>query len=273
MKNPFPDFVSSLPVRDYGIEDLIVHADKGECGETYFVYAEKEIPFPEHAHGEQWTVVLEGECYFTANGKTCVYKKGDTYHIPADMPHQITLHPGYAEMDYTLYEDNGKNVMRKIDEDLKKGFELESQGVVYLAFAEQADKDGMDHIARLFRAAAESEKVHALIHYKFMKKIGETRENLKYAADAEKKGYTTFYPEMIKDAEAARETAIAQCFRALDKVEEGHAEIFARALKDPFSIKEDTEYYVCSVCGYLSEGPCDKCPACGVGADKFKKVE
>ena len=52
--------------------------------------------------------------------------------------------------------------MRKIDEDLKKGFELESQGVVYLAFAQKADEEGMDYIARLFRAAAESERSMAL---------------------------------------------------------------------------------------------------------------
>ena len=163
--------------------------------------------------------------------------------------------------------------MRKIDEDLKKGFELESQGVVYLAFARKADEGGMDHISRLFRAAAESEKVHALNHYAFMNKMGDTKANLKYAAEAEKRGYTRFYPDMIKDAEAAGETAIAQCFKAMDIVEEGQAEIFARALKDPFSIKEDTEYHVCCVCGYLSEGPCDKCPACGSPADKFMKVE
>ena len=105
MKNPFPDFVSKLPVRDYGIEGLIVHADKGEFGETYFVYAHREIVFPEHAHGEQWSVVIQGKCDFTADGKTCTYKKGDRYRIPAGMTHQITLHAGYAELDYTLFDE------------------------------------------------------------------------------------------------------------------------------------------------------------------------
>lgn len=95
---------SRLPKMDYGIEGLIVHADKGESGDTYFVYAEREIPFPEDAHGEQWTVMIQGRCDFTAGGKTCAYEKGDTYRIPAGIPHQITLHPGYAEMDYTLHE-------------------------------------------------------------------------------------------------------------------------------------------------------------------------
>lgn len=89
MKNPFPDFVGKLPKIDYGIEGLIVHADRGGCGETYFVYAGKEIAFPEHSHGAQWTVVIQGKCDFTANGETRVYKKGDTYNIPGGMRHQI----------------------------------------------------------------------------------------------------------------------------------------------------------------------------------------
>lgn len=273
MENPFPAFVNSLPARDYGFEGLYVHSDISETGETLFVYAEKEIVFPEHAHGAQFTAVISGECDFTADGKTTTYRKGDTYYIPTGMRHQITLHAGYAEMDYTLNVDKDGKLPRKIDKDLQKGFELESQGVIYEAFAQKADEEGMDHIARLFRAAAASEKVHALLHYKFMNKVGTTKENLEYAAKAEKLGYTQFYPEMIKDAEADGEKAIAQCFKALDKVEEGHAKIFARALNDPFSIKEDTDYHVCTVCGFLAEGPCDKCPACGASADKFIRAD
>lgn len=108
MKNPFPEFVNRLPSKDYGLDGLIVHVDHSDFGETYFAYAEKEIVFPEHSHGEQWTVVVSGKCDFTADGKTCTYSKGDTYLIPAGKKHQITLHPGYAEMDYVLYEDRNE---------------------------------------------------------------------------------------------------------------------------------------------------------------------
>lgn len=281
MKNPFPEFIKKLPVKDYGLEGLIVHADGSALGETYFVYAEKEIPFPEHAHGAQWTVVLSGKCDFTSGGKTTTYSKGDTYLINEGQKHQITLYPGYAEMDYVLnpgadtqhLQGNKGKGMRLIDDDLQKGFDPESKAVFYLAFADQADADGMDNIARLYRAVAESEKVHALIHFKFMNKIGDTKDNLKFTVEAEKRGYTELYPDFIKDAEATGEKEMAKYFRAIDKVEDCHANLFERALNDPFSIKEDTEYYVCSVCGYVSEGPCDKCPACGMGADKFNKVE
>lgn len=102
MKNPFPDFVNSLPLRDYGLEGLTVHVDTSPLGEIYFVSAKKEIVFPEHAHGAQYTVVVSGSCDYTADGKTVTYSKGDTYFIPPGQKHQITLHPGYAEMDYVF---------------------------------------------------------------------------------------------------------------------------------------------------------------------------
>lgn len=136
MRNPFPDFVGRLPLRDYGIPGLTVHVDTSSLGETFFVTAEKEIVFPAHAHGAQFTMVVSGACDFTADGKTVTYRKGDSYYIPQGRKHQITLHPGYAEMDYVLGADawlgNGAREenrqteagMRKIDEDLKKGFEL-----------------------------------------------------------------------------------------------------------------------------------------------------
>lgn len=102
MKNPFPEFVNKLPLTDYGFDGLIVHTDTSDLGSTVFVYAEREIVFPEHSHGPQWTVVISGSCDFTMDGKTCTYSKGDTYIIPAGKKHQITLYEGYAEMDYVL---------------------------------------------------------------------------------------------------------------------------------------------------------------------------
>lgn len=96
----FPDIVKKVPVRDYGIEGLHVHVDHTSTGTVYFVSAEKDVPFPEHAHAAQWTVVVSGECRFTANGETKTYKQGETYFIPAGLKHQITLLAGYSEVDY-----------------------------------------------------------------------------------------------------------------------------------------------------------------------------
>ncbi|WP_333805245.1 cupin domain-containing protein [Sulfurospirillum sp.] len=100
MNTIFPDIIKSIPERDYGIEGLIVHEDHTSQGTIYFIHAQKEIQFPEHAHEEQWTVVLSGKCTLTMNGETKTYQQGDTYLIPSGMKHQIKFHAGYSEVDY-----------------------------------------------------------------------------------------------------------------------------------------------------------------------------
>ena len=100
MSKFFADIIDHVPRRDYGIDGLEVHADHTSTGTGYFVAARKEVVFPTHAHAEQWTVVLSGECRFTMNGETKIYRAGETYRIPAGVPHQITLGAGYSEADY-----------------------------------------------------------------------------------------------------------------------------------------------------------------------------
>ena len=100
MSDIFPEMMKKIPVREYGMDGLSVHADHTSVGTVYFIAAEKEIHFPEHSHAAQWTIVVNGKCLFTANGETRVYQQGDTYFIPAGLKHQITLCPGYAEVDY-----------------------------------------------------------------------------------------------------------------------------------------------------------------------------
>ena len=113
MKNPFPEFVKRLPLRDYGMPGLVVHVDTSALGETFFVVAEKEIVFPEHAHGAQFTMVVNGSCDFTADGWTVTYSKGDSYYIPEGKKHQITLHQGYAEMNYVLNVGTGNGAQEE----------------------------------------------------------------------------------------------------------------------------------------------------------------
>jgi len=96
----FPDIIDKVPLRDYRLEGLTVHADHTSTGTVYFVSAAREVVFPTHAHAAQWTVVVSGECRFTMNGETRICKAGDTYLIPAGVPHQITLGAGYSEVDY-----------------------------------------------------------------------------------------------------------------------------------------------------------------------------
>lgn len=163
--------------------------------------------------------------------------------------------------------------MSKTDKNLMDAFAGESQANrKYLAYAREADEEGMAQVAKLFRAAAAAETVHALTHFKNAGKVGNTKANLQDAISGETHEYTKMYPEMIKEAEEEGKTAIAKYFNFVNKVEEVHANLFKKALENPAALPE-TDYYVCQICGYTHEGPCDKCPICGAAAKAFKKVE
>lgn len=162
--------------------------------------------------------------------------------------------------------------MSKTDQNLMDAFAGESQANrKYLAFAKAAEQEGMPQIAKLFRAAAASETVHALTHLKNAGKIGTTAENLKDALAGETHEYTKMYPEMIRDAEAEGKTAVARYFGYVNKVEEIHANLYKKAMENPSKISNE-DYYVCKICGYTHQGPVESCPVCGAGAAAFFKV-
>lgn len=161
--------------------------------------------------------------------------------------------------------------MDKTQKNLMDAFAGESQANrKYLAFAREADKEGKTQVAKLFRAAAAAETIHALKHLENAGKIGNVKANLEDAINGETYEFTKMYPEMIKDADAEGKKGVATYFNFVNKVEEVHANLFKKALENPDNMPA-TDYYICEVCGYTHEGPCDKCPICG--ATKFKKVE
>ncbi|MBE6442371.1 MAG: rubrerythrin family protein [Desulfovibrio desulfuricans] len=163
--------------------------------------------------------------------------------------------------------------MSKTQENLMAAFAGESQANrTYLTFAEAADKEGLPQVAKLFRAAAAAETVHAMAHLRNAGKVGKTADNLKAALAGETHEFTKMYPEMIADAEAEGKTAVAKYFTLVNKVEGVHAELYKKALENPGGLPA-TDYYVCKVCGYTHEGPCDSCPVCGAGKAAFFKVE
>ncbi len=96
----FPSFIRSITPKDYGIPGLEVHYAHTPQGTMWWVRADREVEFPVHEHARQWTVVVAGSCTLTINGESHTYHQGETYIIPGHTPHQITLHAGYAEVDY-----------------------------------------------------------------------------------------------------------------------------------------------------------------------------
>jgi len=164
--------------------------------------------------------------------------------------------------------------MRSTTENLQEAFAGESQANrKYLAFAKQAEKDGYPQAARLFRAAAAAETIHAHAHLKAMKGIGTTADNLREAINGETHEFTDMYPEMIKTAEDEGHKSAARTFRYANEVEKTHADLYQKAL-DSLENPKECDYYVCSVCGHTHENEApEKCPVCGANAKAFFKSE
>ncbi len=160
-------------------------------------------------------------------------------------------------------------------EDLKEAFAGESQANrKYLAFAKQADKDGFAQVAKLFRAAAAAETVHAHAHLRAMDGVGSTEQNLREAIGGETHEFTNMYPGMIADAKAEGIKKAERSFDYANQVEEIHAGLYQKALDTLGQAVKAVEYYVCPVCGNTVEGaPTKPCPICGTAAERFFKVE
>lgn len=165
--------------------------------------------------------------------------------------------------------------MSKTQDNLQEAFAGESQANrKYLAFAKKADSEGYPQIAKLFRAAAEAETVHAHAHLRAMERgIGTTQENLKDAVSGETYEFKSMYPGMIEAAKEEGETAAERSFAYANEVEKVHAQLYQNALDNMDSL-EAVDYYVCSVCGFTCEKePPDQCPVCSSKAKAFFKVE
>jgi rubrerythrin len=164
--------------------------------------------------------------------------------------------------------------MSKTEQNLLEAFAGESQANrKYLAFAKQAEKDGYPQAAKLFRAAAEAETVHAHAHLRALGEVKSTAENLKEAVAGETHEFNSMYPAMIEAAKEEGNKAAERSFVYANEVEQVHATLYQKALDNLDSL-ETVDYHVCSVCGYTCENePPDKCPVCGSAAKAFFKVE
>jgi len=164
--------------------------------------------------------------------------------------------------------------MSKTEQNLWAAFAGESQANrKYLAFAAQADKEGLPQAARLFRAAAAAETIHAHAHLRALKAVGTTLENLKAAVAGETEEFTSMYPAMITEAEAEGNKAARQSFAFANEVEKTHAGLYQKAI-DALNSMAQCDYYVCKVCGHTHEAHApEKCPVCGANANAFFKVD
>ena len=168
--------------------------------------------------------------------------------------------------------------MSNTEENLQIAFAGESQANRrYLFFADKAEKEGYPQVARLFRAAAEAETVHARNHFAAMDGVGSTRDNLMAGAMGEHYEFTRMYPPFIELAESENNERARMSFEYANEVEQIHHKHFEAAIKALDAgqqLIKDEPYFVCQVCGNTIAGEApEKCPICSAPASKFKRVD
>jgi rubrerythrin len=166
--------------------------------------------------------------------------------------------------------------MTTTTDNLKAAFAGESQANrKYLAFAKKAEEDGYPQVAKLFRAAAEAETVHALAHLNVLNGVGSTAANLKEAIGGEYYEHTQMYPAFIEQAKKDGNKDALRSFGLANTVEKVH-ETKYQAAADSVAKGKDLpkkRLFVCPVCGNVEEeGAPDKCPVCGAPGSSFKEI-
>jgi rubrerythrin len=163
------------------------------------------------------------------------------------------------------------------DKNLKDAFAGESQANrKYLAFAKKAEADGFAQVAKLFRAAAEAETVHAHAHLRVMGGVKGTADNLKAAIEGEGYEFQKMYPQFVAEAEAEKNQGALVSFKNAMAVEEIHHKLYGDALKAVAGGKDlaAAAVFVCSVCGNTVFGAApDKCPICSAAKAKFVEIK
>ena len=161
-------------------------------------------------------------------------------------------------------------------ENLQDAFAGESQANrKYLAFARKAEQDGFPQVAKLFRAAAQAETVHAHAHLRVMGGVQATAKNLEEAIEGEGFEFQQMYPDYLKQAEDEGDQTAVYSFKNALAVEEVHHGLYSKALE---AVKSGSDMpvkkiYVCAICGNTVEGEVpERCPVCKAAKDKFFEV-
>ncbi|MBM4241986.1 MAG: rubrerythrin family protein [Euryarchaeota archaeon] len=159
-------------------------------------------------------------------------------------------------------------------DNLNEAFAGESQANrKYIAFAKKADEEGFFQVARLFRAAAAAETVHAHNHLKVLEGIKSTKENLETAIAGEVGEFKEMYPVFIEEAEKEGNQTALWSFDVANKVEEIHAILYQKALEN-LGDNIEVVYHVCNFCGNTVEKEAPEiCPICGAPKSEFKKIK
>ncbi len=156
---------------------------------------------------------------------------------------------------------------------LRSAFAGESQAHMrYLIFADKAEQEGLPNVARLFKAIAYAEQVHATNHFKVLKDLGQTADNLGAAIGGETYEVEEMYPAFVAVAELQEEKAAVRSNSWALEAEKIHAAMYglAKAAVEDGNDAGVGSVFVCSVCGHTVRGEApDRCPVCNAKREKY----
>jgi rubrerythrin len=157
---------------------------------------------------------------------------------------------------------------------LKEAFAGESQAHLrYLIFADVAEREGKPNIARLFRAIAYAEQVHATNHYRELGMIRGSADNLTVAINGETFEVEEMYPAYNAVAVLQGEKGAERSTHYALEAEKIHAQMYKTA-HEAAEVGKDIPLktvYICPICGYTVEGEAPaRCPVCQAPREKFR---
>ena len=166
--------------------------------------------------------------------------------------------------------------MGETERNLQAAFAGESQANrKYLAFAKKADEEGYTGVAKLFRAAAEAETIHAHNHLNALNEVKSTLENLREAYGGEHYEFTEMYPAFLTKSKEEKHAGATKTFHYANEVEKVHGALYEDAINQLENAGKfaEKDYYVCHTCGYtVADNPPDKCPVCASKKEFFFKM-
>ena len=142
----------------------------------------------------------------------------------------------------------------------------------YLAFVDKAENDNFPNVARLFRANAFAEQIHATDHLRTLSGINKTEDNLEEVIGGETFEVEEMYPAYISVAQEQQEKAAETMTKWALEAEKVHAGLYkkAREAVEKGQVIGSESVKVCKVCGFTVEGDApDICPVCGSPKEKF----
>ena len=164
----------------------------------------------------------------------------------------------------------GEPMDEKLKDAFHKIYEGEAKAALRLKiFAKKADQEDLPQIAKLFRVIAFSEEIHGERALRMLREIKDTDANLQESFQSETRVAGVAYDDFIELAEAVGDIAASTLFSNSRDVEDGHAKLYKHAMNDVIGERETT-YYVCQVCGYVSDGVLpETCPVCSAPKNQF----